>query len=96
MPLNAKKSLSYHVAQVDLNSNDEKMRGVQQQRLEEQEEILEILMTIVDIELKHNGVVTSTFLTSEKPNEAKSTLFTLRQIIQGANSNISSHHVANS
>ena len=93
--MNAKRPLSCDVAHAYSYSNDEKMRGVQQQRLEEQEEILEILMTIVDIELKHNGVVTST-LTSEKPNEAKSTLFTLRQIIQGANSNISSHHVANS
>ena len=31
MPLDAKKSLSYHVPQVDLDSNDEEMRDVQQQ-----------------------------------------------------------------
>ena len=53
-------------------------------------------MKIVDIELKLNGIATSTFLTPEKLNEAKSALFTLRRIIQGANSNISSNRMANS
>jgi hypothetical protein len=43
MPLDAKKSLSNHVVQADLDSNDEEMRDVQQKRLEEQEVILEIM-----------------------------------------------------
>ena len=65
-------------------------------RLKEQEVIPEILMKMVDIELKLNGIATSMFLTLEKLHEAKLALFTLRRIIQGANSNISSNPMANS